>query len=482
MAAGTHHFFWDADRFTPLCLLVLLLLGILSRKLYSVSSLGLLAVNFMYVHIKYHWGMDLAESRFEAAMAGPTSETFEYAKIYFGSPELAVLLHSVAALFLIYRVFRSPSFPPAWRLWSFAMMIPLAVVLFLARESMARFPPMSVVSDMLEAEAHLGQIAARESFIHNTQSEARSCSEGYEKIVIVIGESAVRDRMSLYGYPEKTTPFLDSLNPWHFNGIAAANQTRYAVPQLLTRATVRNFNAFFHSQSLVSELKECGYETYWISNQGGLGVNETYITSIASEADHRSFLQSLDYVKTEYDGKLIDTLAKMGTARGRKQAFFIHLRGSHFDYRERYPVESAMKPGGSISSEYDNSIFYTDRVLSGIFHQFESDGLLFAYASDHGEVVSEQFYGHGFVPAFREEYRIPFVVWTAKKERIDTVRSILGEGILNSESFNPLMEYLVGLDNRPDLSSSTLVLDVSPGNIVDYEKLANAIRVSPATR
>ncbi len=279
--------------------------------------------------------------------------------------------------------------------------------------------------------------------------------------------------MSFYGYPGKTTPFLDSLRPYRFEGLAAANQTRYAVPLLLTHATVHDFQNFFRGPSLVSELKACGYETWWISNQGGLGQNETYVTSIAEEADHVRFLSSLDYVHVGYDDKIVDTLGKYAAHDARKQAFFLHLRGSHFDYRERVPRGFFLKPGADIGAQYDNTLYYTDHVLSGIFSRVDTNSFLFAYASDHGEVVTEALHGHGFFPGFKEEYRIPMIVWT-RKARGETLRETAGERTVNAESFTPMIEYLTGMNANPALSYGTDVISLAPENVRDYNQLESA--------
>ncbi len=56
-----------------------------------------------------------------------------------------------------------------------------------------------------------------------------------QKIYLIIGESAYRKHLSIYGYSVKTTPFLDSLTQAdpsqikYYNGIAAASFTRNAL-------------------------------------------------------------------------------------------------------------------------------------------------------------------------------------------------------------------------------------------------------------
>ncbi len=445
--------------------------GFISRWLYVCAWLGVLLVNAVYVHIRFHWGLELAESRFEAALSSSLSETSEYVRIYIGRPEALFLLYAGAGIYLLYRILKTPPPTSKMRIVSAGCLILTWLGIFSLRQEVSQFPPASLVSDMFAAKTNLERISQRAGMIRDEIPRPRHCSEDYSKIVVVIGESALRDRMSLYGYTEKTTPFLDSLQPLHFEAIAPSNQTRHAIPLLLTHASVRDFDAFFHSPSLISELKACGYETWWMSNQGGPGLNEAYVAAVAAEADHEFFLRSFDYTHSGYDGELLDTLGK-AIVSVRKQAFFIHLRGSHIDYAERYPAGFGLKPGVDIESRYDNSIYYTDSVLSGIFSKFNPEELLFAYVSDHGEVVSNTKYGHGFYPGLQEEYRVPLVLWARKTDRMDSLMSIVDAGKINTESFDRMMEYLTGLENVPGVSRSIKVMDVSPENVVDYDSLA----------
>lgn len=68
-----------------------------------------------------------------------------------------------------------------------------------------------------------------------------------------------------------------------------------------------------------------------------------------------------------------------------KKFIVVHLVGSHHPYTS-YPPEYNLYGEDTVSDRYDNTIAYTDYVLSEIYkklsvHQPE----LFIYASDHGE-------------------------------------------------------------------------------------------------
>src|SRR4029453_15754046 len=101
------------------------------------------------------------------------------------------------------------------------------------------------------------------------------------RIVVVLGESAVTDHMSVYGYPKATTPFADRSHPFAFDALSPSTQTRYSLAMMLTAARPGQFDPFFKSHSLVGQLRSCGMHTLWISNQGRRGEADSFSTSLA---------------------------------------------------------------------------------------------------------------------------------------------------------------------------------------------------------
>ena len=70
-----------------------------------------------------------------------------------------------------------------------------------------------------------------------------------------------------------------------------------------------------------------------------------------------------------YDEQLIAPLARALGAPG-KQMIFLNLSGSHVRYGDRYPARQEVFQGadeaGKLVAAYDNSIHYTDYVLSQV--------------------------------------------------------------------------------------------------------------------
>lgn len=445
---------------------------VLSRFLYVVIAVFVLVNNVIYLHIKYRWGLDWLEARVETALESPFFEIVGYVKSYFGWLEFWVFVYFVFSFYLVLRLLMFGKIRHGKYVYlAISVMFLTCFSVYIRYEKVVSLPFLKFSSSIVQANDRIEKIDERNSFILKENFEKKVCNERYEKIIIVIGESATKSRMSLYGYQVKTTPFLDSLSPKFLNAISPANLTRFSVPMMLTSATADNFSKFFSSRSLVSELKDCGYQTFWISNQGERGANETFISSIAKEADHRYYLNEKFYEKVKYDGSFIESLDVVGFSKLKLQAVFLHLAGSHFDYRDRFPVETKLVMGDSVENSYDNSIFYTDYVLSELFEKINTDNFIFIYVSDHGEVVDDLKHGHGFSPSYKEEYEIPLVVYATNKSRIDLVEKISYGKTINAESFNLLVEYLVGITDAQNISYSDKVLSVKDDQVVEFSEL-----------
>lgn len=264
-----------------------------------------------------------------------------------------------------------------------------------------------------------------------------------EIYVIVIGETSRRLNWSLFGYSRDTTPRLDEIKDdlILFKHVTSnATNTILSVPLALTRATPATRRVARSEKSVITLLKQAGFETYWISNQERSDVLSNPISQIALEADHVSFPADVrpGDPTGRFDSNLLTRLED-GLAhfpKDRKAVIFLHMEGSHFGYRERYPASFARFHGGEteprilpgrqtrLIDEYDNSVSFTDYVVRGVIDRLAlcgcKAGLL--YFSDHGERLfdnglADHDFGHGFPTISRAEIEIPFFVWLPRAYR-----------------------------------------------------------------
>lgn len=245
-----------------------------------------------------------------------------------------------------------------------------------------------------------------------------------QKIYLIIGESAYRNHWSLYGYPVKTTPFVDSLSQVEpkqlsfYNGIAAAPFTRNVLRMALSFASPTDLEPFYTEKTLINLAKDAGYETFWISNQGNSGIQDSYLGYLAAGTDKAIFSKG-SYLAND-DFTLIPMI-KEEHKPASKQFFVIHLVGSHNNYSDRYDLKDVQAiPGeNSLLNHYDRSIHHTDRVLHAIYDIMRQDSTaLFFHFSDHGEIIGK---GHGPWKNGIAQFDIPLITISKQADNIDTV-------------------------------------------------------------
>lgn len=211
--------------------------------------------------------------------------------------------------------------------------------------------------------------------------------------ILVIGESASREYMSVYSdIEENTTPWLkeclkDEKHHIIFkNAYSCANQTVPTLERVLTERNLYNNKEFYESVSIIDIARKAGYTTHWYSNQGCIGVADTSITLVAKTSDVAKWTEQ-EVNKLQYDESLLDFFTEIDPSKNNLIVF--HLMGSHFNFINRYPKEATVwgEPGVQDNIlNYKNSIHYTDSLLKKIY-EYGCDKLnlqAMLYFSDHG--------------------------------------------------------------------------------------------------
>lgn len=235
--------------------------------------------------------------------------------------------------------------------------------------------------------------------------------------ILIIGESASRDYMKAFNtdYKYETTPWLSSckdtknfiLFPHAFSTCA---NTVAALSRALTEFNQYDGNEFFTSCSIVDIAKKLGYKVHWYSNQGHLGAPDTAVTIIANSSDTAKWTKQ-ELNKVQYDESLLDYLDELEPPQN--NFLVIHLKGSHFNFLNRYPPDFTKfgTPGKyQLEENYANSIAYTDQIIKKIFDYAKEKLNLqsMVYFSDHATIPdkrrSPNFEGLGLV-------RIPLFIY-----------------------------------------------------------------------
>ncbi len=461
----------------------LMVLGWLHPVLFLLLALPVGLLDAIYAHVGHFWRIGDLALRVETALDTSPGESSEFLQRFVLHSKFAWALMGYVFLGLalggLYWVLRrrAPRRPRAWYHWGAGLLV-LAALVGLGVVWARPYPAVNLTVTTYQVYERLGRILARKKYVAQALHEQPrlDCQASYDKIVFVLGESANRDYMHAYGYDLPTTPFLDGLpNKVLVRAIAPANQTMSAVPILLTPATVHDYEPFYTSPSVLTDLRRCGYETFWLSNQLRYSPYTSSVSSIASEADVVRFV--LNELHTTFglpDEVLFQIFDPSEVVPGRKQAFFFHLLGSHFDWKERYPPDKALiAHPQDLYETYANTIYYTDQVLQEIFQLFHerSQNMLFIYVSDHGEWITATTGGHASAHPFQEEYRVPLVFWTTHAEDLTPIAQAAQDRLVNTENLDRQIRFLLGLETDPGLSFSTQVLSLGPGRVLDYLSL-----------
>lgn len=204
-------------------------------------------------------------------------------------------------------------------------------------------------------------------------------------IIMVIGESATRDKMKVYtpDYRYDDTPWLSQQanNPDFIifrNAYACQSLTQQVLESALTEKSAYHDRDFLDSMNIIDIAKKKGYKTYWITNLGK-NNNESSFFNVASRAD------TLLNTGKDDDHSMLGELAKINPQEN--NLVILHGNGSHAAYKERYPRDRAVFAEDTREAEYANSIRYTDEFLQAIY-EYGRDKLnlqVMLYFSDHGE-------------------------------------------------------------------------------------------------
>ena len=247
-------------------------------------------------------------------------------------------------------------------------------------------------------------------------------------VVLVIGESARSQNFSLYGYKKNTNPLLAKTdNLFHFDATSCATYTSASVKCILEHT---NTNKLY--EILPNYLYRNNVEVVWrTTNWGEPPVH-------IKNYQHREVLvPDCKGDGCNYDEVLLTGLKEQILASKKNKILIVlHTSMSHGPtYSKKYPPQfETFKPvcnsvelGNCTHTElinaYDNTIIYTDYILSQVIEdlkQLTEYNSAMIFVSDHGESLGEKnLYTHGLPLSLapKEQYEIPFIVWLSDSSK-----------------------------------------------------------------
>ncbi len=311
--------------------------------------------------------------------------------------------------------------------------------------------------------------------------------------VLVIGESARRKNFSLYGYKRDTNPLLMSKRKelTIFDNIySASNSTVMSLRWSLSKKVGKQVI------TIPKLFQKAGFQSIWLSNQGQFGENLNATSALALTAEEAIFINNSDFGSMSYDERLVPIL-KEKTTNENAQFIVLHLLGSHFHYNRRYPqsfnqfksspprTDQLKAEQIKIINEYDNSILYTDFILSNIINHLKTIGrpVTLTYFSDHGEILYDgdaESYGHGGGKhPTEEELKIPFLFWANnqyyelfknKKSFLETMKSKKFSTVDFVSFYTTLLDIQINDIQLPEIDHNQIYFYNSRGSRTLFEE------------
>ncbi len=298
--------------------------------------------------------------------------------------------------------------------------------------------------DMSIAEKEMSRVI---TLAEQVEALPQSASNDSLNVIVVIGESYIREHAALYGYPLQTTPFLsheqkegrlfvftDMVSPY--------NQTTRVIRNLLSCNSLGHHEDWSSAPPFTAIYKKNGYHVTMYDNQKNFDMGFVFAYSLNTYLYHPQIMKAC-YHETndstfEFDGQMVDDYQKRQTPCAKRLVLF-HLLGQHVGFEYRYPKNFAYFNEDSLSFRkepwltkdmredivhYDNATRYNDHVLQQIIGLYDQQNTIVVYLSDHGEEVYDyrensgrDDWGMGSDPrqVLRWQYMVPFVVWCSDK-------------------------------------------------------------------
>ncbi|MBC3954350.1 MULTISPECIES: phosphoethanolamine transferase [Pseudomonas] len=250
--------------------------------------------------------------------------------------------------------------------------------------------------------------------------------------VLVVGESARAENFGILGYGRNTTPNLNKESGLvAFTDVySCGTETAVSVPCMFSNMGRKDYNATKarNQEGLLDVLKRAGIDVIWRDNQAGC----------KGTCDRVAF-QDVSNLKDPLlcnnhecrDEILLQGLEGFIDSLDKDTVLVLHQMGSHGpEYFKRYPKAFEMFTPvcesnalnncsrDSIVNGYDNTLLYTDHVLSKLIdvlraHQNKVDTAMI-YLSDHGESLGEYnlfLHGTPYLLAPDQQKHVPMMIW-----------------------------------------------------------------------
>jgi lipid A ethanolaminephosphotransferase len=282
------------------------------------------------------------------------------------------------------------------------------------------------------------------TYIALTENATVLNSSGNNKLVImVVGETARADHLSLNGYSRETNSLLSQQqNVVTYSQISSCGtSTAISVPCMFSLSSRDDFeiDSASYTQNTLDIIAMAGVSVLWRDNNSdskGVATRQLF-------EDFRTPEHNPECIDECRDTGMLGDLQDYIDKQPKDILIVLHQMGSHGPaYYKRYPKEFEKYTPACQTAElsncsdqeiinaYDNTIVYTDYFLTKIIELLQANTDKFQtsmlYVSDHGESLGENgIYLHGLPYAFAPDSQthVPIVLWSDDRSNIDLAQT-----------------------------------------------------------
>ena len=242
-------------------------------------------------------------------------------------------------------------------------------------------------------------------------------------VILIIGESANYQHMSLFGYKRETNPLLSSLksdpNFIYLKGLSGGVSTPVSLALLMNNIyEPNNMKAIEDKKANLFKLaKQHGFKTFYISAQSG-----ALLTNLGAEfIDHKLFRNKELLLFNQYqDEALLKIIPELDYES--QNFIVINQRNAHAPYEENYQHNSKFNYFLADKKNYqqfridsyDNAMRYNDYLIYEMiqFYKQKFNGPTYIFfTSDHGEVLDSSKVAFGHADLKEEVAQVPFLAY-----------------------------------------------------------------------
>jgi len=316
--------------------------------------------------------------------------------------------------------------------------------------------------------------------LHQKDISIDSCSFRSPTIVVIVGESYIKQHSSLYGYAKETNPRLsEEKNLMVFNDVIAPfNLTSECFKYFLSVASVDDKCKWCEVPLFPALFRMAGYRVTFYSNQFVRGTHQERFDAksgfIYHPAIEPSIIDERNREKFSHDGELVE-LFKRNHSQVESAPYnliFFHLYGQHVKSKDRYPATFNHFRAADYAdrtdlteeqrqevAEYDNATRYNDHVVSNIIDEFRDKDAIVLYFADHGDEANDYRpkLGRSFdfdkmsAKGIHCQFDIPFMIYVSdlyKQHHADIIQAIEASAKRRfmTDDLPHLMMFLAGIE------------------------------------